>query len=109
MELTRRKFEQFKKDYPIYKKTTTLDEYGDERSQYHESNEKLHVMWQPVADEAAIQTYGADTEKMLQAVSYDDVDLDEYDHVFIGDDRYEVVSIKHFQTYTLVRVKKVTV
>lgn len=106
--LTQDKFSAFKADYGIYKRTAVLDGYGNEQNVYPTTpNNTMHVMWNPVTDEASIAIYGEKVRDMRQCVLYEDVDIDHMDRVLIGEDMYEVVTILPYNTHLLVKVRKV--
>ena len=101
--LTQDVFTEHKADYIIYRKTPVLDEYGNETNVFSPGG-TVNCMWLPITDEASIAEYGEKIRSMLQAVIYDDTAIDSHDQVEIRNDRYEVVSIKHYPSYRLVQV-----
>jgi len=108
MTLTEDKFEDLKADYVVYGPITTTDAYGNETAVYSFPKAVLHTMWRPVSDEASVALYGADVKTMREAVIYDTAaDIDVLDQVEISGERYEVVSIKYYNTHRLLKVRRV--
>lgn len=104
--LTNGELEVFKADYQIWKKNPVVDEYGEEHNEFKKAG-TIHCMWQPIQDASSIQLYGQDTETMKQSYLYETNGLEAFDQVEINGDRYEVISLKEFQNYTLCIVKRV--
>lgn len=111
MELTENGFRKYKNRYTVMHSDVTADEYGNEqRADFHPAG-AVYTMWTPVDDAAAVELYGADTEKMLRAVVYEPADavpIEELDRVTIAGAVYSVVSVEPFLTHRRVTVKKVT-
>lgn len=106
--LTKDKFLQFKKDYSVFGMHTVLDDYNNEQLVMDtDAKEVIHVMITPVEDAAAIETYGADAEKMVQCVLYGDADISEHDRIQYNDEWYEITSIMRWNTHRVVRFRKV--
>ena len=107
--LTQEQFERFKDDYPVYGKVTIVGRYGNVKEGVLADTPKatIHVMWNPVTDEASIAEYGERVAKMLQAVVYGDAELAELDVVAIRGENYEIRSIQPYNTHRLIRVEKV--
>lgn len=107
MDLTQYKLKTYKQDYVIYGPTKTTDKYGAEQSSYTVPRSTIKVMWSPVSDAASYQLYGQDISKMMQAVVYGDEDIENLDQVEISGKRYEIVSILPYNTFRLIKAKKV--
>ena len=108
ISLTEDKFSDLKADFPVYGPITTTDEYGNDTAVYSFPKAVIHTMWRPVSDEASVALYGEDVKTMREGVVYDKAaDLNVLDQVEIGGDRYEIVSIKYYNTHRLVRVRRV--
>ena len=99
-------FKEHKADYTIKRKTSVLDHYNNETNVFTDGG-TINVMWTPVVDEASIQTYGERINEMLQAVVYDETEIDEHDQVEIDNKKYEFISIRKFPSYRLVQVRKI--
>ena len=105
--LTQDEFTDYKADYSVYAKTSSEDSYGNAQFTYSETaTATIHVMWNPVTDEAAIAEYGERVRKMKQCVLYGDAAISEHDRVVIGDVPYTIVSIMPYNTHRLVRVER---
>lgn len=107
MALTENAFLEFKHDYAVYGCRSVMDQYNNEQ-RIPESEPKctIHVMWHPVSDEASIAAFGDRVLSMLQAVYYGSESIENFDRISINGDQYEVVSIKVFNTYRLILVRK---
>ena len=101
--LTQDAFEGHKQDYTILRKTPVLDEYHNETNQFIPGG-TVHCMWVPVSDEATITAYGEKVNSMLQAVIYDETEIDAHDQIEIKGNQYEVISIKEYPSYRLLLV-----
>ena len=108
--LTSDKFEGFKADYNVYRKTTVTDRYGNVKESVVAGTPKstIHVMWHPVTDEASVAEYGERVQRMLEAVLYGDADISEFDIISIGSDNYEVRSVLHRNTHRMIRVERIS-
>lgn len=107
MELTDNKFLEFKHNYPVYGTSPNKDSIGNvQRVIDPEPKFNIFVMWHPITDEASVVAYGDKIEGMLQAVYYGSDYIKNFDQVLIYGDYYEVVSVKQFNTYKLILVKK---
>lgn len=105
--LTKDKFSAYKDDYGVYGYTTTEDRYGGTvKTLSVTAKDTIHVMWNPVTDEAAIAEYGERVNRMLEAVLYEG-EVSELDVVKIGGVSYEVRSILPYNTHRLIRVEKI--
>lgn len=105
--LTRDKFSAYKADYEVYGYTEAEDKYGGTvRTLSGTPKGTIHVMWNPVSDEAAIAEYGERVNRMLEAVLYEG-EVSELDVVMIGGVKYEVRSILPYNTHRLLRVEKI--
>ena len=105
--LTKDKLTEFKDDYEVYGYTETEDKYGGTaRTLSVTPKETIHVMWNPVNDEAAIAEYGERVNRMLEAVLYEG-EVSELDVVKIGGVKYEIRSILPYNTHRLLRVEKI--
>ena len=108
MTLTEDKFQDLKSDYIVYGPVSTVDEYGIETSVYSFPVSTINTMWKPVSDEAAVMLYGEDVKTMLEGVVYDaEAELSPLYQMEILGERYEIASIKFYNTHRLVRVRRI--
>lgn len=106
--LTQNAFAEHKQDYTVMKKVSVLDEiYHSETNTFIEGG-TINVMFTPVADEASIQTYGEQVNNMMQAIVYDETDIDAHDQITIDGNTYEFVSIKKYPSFRLVQVRLIS-
>ena len=103
--LTQDIFKQHKSDYTVYRKTPTMDMYFNETNTFTAGG-TINVIWTPISDEADIAIYGEQVNTMLQAIVYDETEIDAHDQFHIDNEVYEVVSIKKYPSYRLIQVKK---
>lgn len=105
--LTENYFSEYKKDFIVYGPRTVTDAYGNEKNVYDVNNGTIHTMFSPVSDKESIELYGQSVEHIRQAVVYENTPIDSMDQVIIDNERYEVISIKQFQTHREIKVRKV--
>ena len=105
--LTENSFNEYKSDFIIYGPRTITDDYGNEKNVYDVNNGTIHTMFSSVSDNESIALYGKNIEHIKQAVVYENTPIDSMDQVIIDNERYEVISIKQFQTHREIKVRKV--
>lgn len=108
VDLTQNQFQELKADYTFYGTHLEKDKYNEEY--YVKNNEPkcvIHTMFQPLTGFVAAAEYGRDISSMYFCICYDaEADVDYNDIVVLFGDEYEVVGIKHFNTYDRIEVKR---
>jgi hypothetical protein len=104
--LTQDAFSEHKSEYTVYRKTPTLDHYGNETNIFSAGG-TITTMFTPITDEATIQTYGEKVRTMVQGIVYDNTEMEEHDQIELNQKRYEIISIKQFPSYRLIQVQKI--
>lgn len=105
--LTKNHFKEYKKDYDFFGTHTEYDKYNNEKTVVDSVKRcTVNTMFQPLQDEASIAEYGEAIKTMYTCILYGDAPISHGDIVHIRGNAYEVVSIKFFNTYIRVDVKK---
>lgn len=106
-ELTQNEFQDLKADYDIYGTHTVQDKYNNEHLEKNNTVKcTIHTMFQPLTGFVAAAEYGRDISSMYFCILFEDYNIDYNDVVELFGDDYEVIGIKHFNTYDRIDVKK---
>jgi hypothetical protein len=110
MSSIRRKIAQKRQDSGIYRSYVEEDEYGHESYGYETDPSGIleRILWSPISSEVEVAEYGERVNEMLQGCVFDDsISLKEKDRVKVGDNMYNVESIKPYPSYRLVIIERV--
>lgn len=110
MSSIRRKIAQKQQNSGIYRYSVQEGRYGNETYKYEtEPSEILEgILWSPISSEVEVAEYGERVNEMLQGCVFDDnISLKEKDRVKVGDNMYNVESIKPYPSYRLVIIERV--
>ncbi len=110
MSSIRRKIAQKRQNSSIYRSTVRQDRYGNESYGYETepSGTLPDMLWSPISSEVEVAEYGERVNEMLQGCVFDDdIILKEKDRVKVGDNMYNVESIKPYPSYRLVLIERV--
>ena len=103
MSSIRRKIAQKRQNSGIYRYFVREGRYGNETSGILEG-----ILWSPISSEVEVAEYGERVNEMLQGCVFDDsISLKEKDRVKVGDNMYNVESIKPYPSYRLVIIERV--
>ena len=110
MSSIRRKIAQKRQNSGIYRSYVEVDEYGHESYGYEAAPSGIieGILWSPISSEVEVAEYGERVNEMLQGCVFDDsISLKEKDRVKVGDNMYNVESIKPYPSYRLVIIERV--
>lgn len=106
-QYTKDQFTRFKQDYEVYGTHEVVDQYRNKtREKDTTPRGTINCMWQPATDNVSLAEYGRSVSSIYFAIIYDDLPIEHGDVITVRGKECEVISIKEFNTYRRVDVKR---